>query len=167
MPLINFEINLISTWSENCVISSATRKTKITIADTKLYVPIITIVNKTNIQISWLILNFLIFRGVNKLFVSLFENEDDRKIHTWYYLPKVEIKVHNVMIDGQNFFHHPVESDMRAYESIQKIATGQGVHYTTGCLLDYNYFKNLYKMIAIDLSEQTNTWCWSKRNTTN
>ena len=49
MPLINFEINLISTWSENCVISSATRKTKITIADTKLYVPIITIVNKTNI----------------------------------------------------------------------------------------------------------------------
>ena len=97
----------------------------------------------------------------------MFENEDDRKIHTGYYLPKVEIKVHNVMIDGQNFFHHPFQSDMRAYESIQKIATDQGVHYTTGCLLDYNYFKNLYKMIAIDLSEQTNTWCWSKRNTTN
>ena len=43
---------------------------------------------------------------------------------------------------------------MRTYDNIQKIATGQGDDYTTGCLLDYNYFNNYYKMIAIDLSKQ-------------
>ena len=40
------------------------------------------------------------------------------------------------------------------YDTIQKIATGHGDDYTTGCLLDYNYFNNYYKMIAIDLSKQ-------------
>ena len=43
---------------------------------------------------------------------------------------------------------------MRTYDKIRKIATGQGDDYTTGCLLDYNYFNNYYKMIAIDLSKQ-------------
>ena len=42
----------------------------------------------------------------------------------------------------------------KTYENIRKIATGQGDDYTTGCLLDYSYFKNHYKMIAIDLSKQ-------------
>ena len=43
---------------------------------------------------------------------------------------------------------------MRTYDNIRKIATGQGDDYTTGCLLDYNYFNNYYKMIAVDLSKQ-------------
>ena len=43
---------------------------------------------------------------------------------------------------------------MRTYDNIQKIATVQGDDYTTGCLLDYNYFNNHDKMIAIDLSKQ-------------
>ena len=43
---------------------------------------------------------------------------------------------------------------MRTYDNIQKIATGQGDDYTTGCLLDYNYFNKHFKMIAIDLSKQ-------------
>ena len=42
----------------------------------------------------------------------------------------------------------------KTYENIRKIATGQGDDYTTGCLLDYSYFKENYKMIAIDLSKQ-------------
>ena len=42
----------------------------------------------------------------------------------------------------------------KTYENIRKIATGQGDDYTTGCLLDYPYFKDQYKMIAIDLSKQ-------------
>ena len=42
----------------------------------------------------------------------------------------------------------------KTYENIRKIATGQGGDYTTGCLLDYTYFKDHYKMIAIDLSKQ-------------
>ena len=58
------------------------------------------------------------------------------------------------MIDGKNFFDQPINSDLKTYENIRKIATGQGDDYTTGCLLDYPYFKENYKMIAIDLSKQ-------------
>ena len=58
------------------------------------------------------------------------------------------------MIDGKNFFEQPVKNDKVTYENIRKIATGQGDDYTTGCLLDYSYFKDYYKMIAVDLSKQ-------------
>ena len=58
------------------------------------------------------------------------------------------------MIDGKNFFDQPVKNNEVTYENIRKIATGQGDDYTTGCLLDYIYFKNYYKMIAVDLSKQ-------------
>ena len=71
----------------------------------------------------------------------MFENEGDKKVHTGYYLPKVEIKDPDVMIDGKNFFDQTVKSVMRTYDNIRKIATGQRDDYTTGCLLYYNYFK--------------------------
>ena len=71
----------------------------------------------------------------------MFENEGDKKVHTGYYLPKVEIKDPDVMIDGKNFFDQTVKSVMRTCDNIRKIATGQGDDYTTGCLLYYNYFK--------------------------
>ena len=58
------------------------------------------------------------------------------------------------MIDGRNFFDQPIDSMAKTYENIRKIATGQGDDFTTGCLLDYTYFKENYKMIAIDLSKQ-------------
>ena len=58
------------------------------------------------------------------------------------------------MIDGQKFSDQPVKNNLRAYDKIKKIATGQGDDYTTGCLLDYSYFNKNYKMIAIDLSKQ-------------
>ena len=58
------------------------------------------------------------------------------------------------MIDGRNFFDQPINSMSKTYENIRKIATGKGGDYTTGCLLDYPYFKENYKMIAIDLSRQ-------------
>ena len=58
------------------------------------------------------------------------------------------------MIDGKNFFDQPVKSNIRTYDNIRKILTGQGDDYTTDCLLDYKYFKKNYKMIAIDLSKQ-------------
>ena len=58
------------------------------------------------------------------------------------------------MIDGKNVFDQPVRNDLITYDNIRKIATGQGDNYTTGCLLDYNYFKKYYKMIAIYLSKQ-------------
>ena len=56
------------------------------------------------------------------------------------------------MIDGRNFFNQPINNGIKTYDKIRKIATGQGDDYTTGCLLDYCYFKDHYKMIPIDLS---------------
>ena len=65
----------------------------------------------------------------------------------------MEIEDHNAMIGGKNFFHHPIKNYIKAYGNIIKIVTGQG-DYTTGCLLDYPYFKKYHKLIAIDLSKQ-------------
>ena len=69
-----------------------------------------------------------------------FENENDRTSHAEYYLPKVEIKDYNVMVDGKNFFDQSINNDFKTYENIGKIATGKGDDYTTGCLLDYSLF---------------------------
>ena len=65
--------------------------------------------------------------------VLSFENEDNRKSHSIYYLPKVEIKDYNVMTDGKNFFDQPINSDIKTYGNIRKIATGQGYDCTNGC----------------------------------
>ena len=74
--------------------------------------------------------------------------------YTKYYHPTEEIKDYNVIIDRRNFFDQPVKIDFKTNDNIRKIAIGRGDDYTTGCLLDYNYFKNHYKLIAIDLSKQ-------------
>ena len=71
----------------------------------------------------------------------MFENKEDRKVSTRYYLPKVEIKEDNVRIDRKNVFDQPVKTSIRTYDNIKKIATGQGDDYTVGCLVDYNYLK--------------------------
>ena len=102
-------------------------------------------------------LNHLIepsFEGVNRHFVLVFENDAQRVSNKRYHIPNVEIKDYNVMIDGKNFSHQPAKIDKVKYENIRKIATGQEDDFTTGCLLDYIYFKKYYKMIAIDLSKQ-------------
>ena len=91
---------------------------------------------------------------MNRLFVLTFENENDTTSHSTYYLPKVELKDCNIMVDGRNFFDQPINTMNKTYKNIRKIATGKGDDYTTGCLLDYPYFKENYKMIAIDLSRQ-------------
>ena len=83
----------------------------------------------------------------------MFENAEDRIVHTKYYLPSLEIKEYNVMTDGKNFFNPPVKNSTKTYDNIQKIATDQRDDYITGCLLDYNYFKEYYNMIDIDLSK--------------
>ena len=103
-------------------------------------------------------LNYLInpgFQGVNRLFVLSFEDEDARTSHSTHYLPKVEIKDYNIIkIVGRNLFDQPINRTTKTYEYIRKITTGQGDDYTTGCLLDYSYFDENYKIIAIDLSKQ-------------
>ena len=152
------------------------------ITDTKLYVPAVTLSNQDNAKlleqlksgfkrtINWnkyqsktstekqsQYLDYLIdpsFQGVNRLFVLSFEDESQRTSYKRYYLPAVEIKNYNVMIDGQNFFDQPVRNNLTTYDSIRKIAANQGDDFTAGCFLNYNYFKDYYKMIAIDLSNQ-------------
>ena len=152
------------------------------ITDTKLYVPVVSLSTQENtkflqqlksgfkIVINWnkylskleLLaqnpnLNHLIepsFQEVNRLFVLAFENDDHRTSDDRYYLPNVEIKDYNIMINGENFFDQPIKNNKVTYENIIKIAIGKGDYYTTGCLLDYPYFADTYKMIAVDLSKQ-------------
>ena len=66
---------------------------------------------------------------VNRPFVLLFENIADRTVHVKYYLPTVEMKDYNVMINGQNVFDQSVKSNLRTYDSIRKIATGQEYNF--------------------------------------
>ena len=182
MPLINCEVNLILAWSSTCVITESNGAGTFEITDTKLYVPVVTLSTQENTKffqqlksgfkrvINWnkylskpeLLaqnpnLNHLVepsFQGINRLFVLAFENDDDRTSHNEYYLPTVEIKDYNIVINGENFFDQPIKNNKVTYDNIRKIATGQGDDYTTGCLLDYPYFTDTYKMIGVDLSKQ-------------
>ena len=76
------------------------------------------------------------------MFVLSFENEAHRTSYKLYFLPSVEMKDYNDMIDGKNFFDQQVKNDKTTYGKIRKIETGQGNNYTTCCLLDYCHFKN-------------------------
>ena len=150
------------------------------ITDTKFYVPVVTLsteddnnflkqlksgfkrtikwnkyrsemTNQTKINI----LNYLIdrtFNKVSRLFALSFENEEDKPSFSKYYTPKVEIKDFNVLIDGKIFFDVPVKNKEESYEKIMSISKNND--YTTGNLLDYEYFSKHYKLIAIDLSKQ-------------
>ena len=89
---------------------------------------------------------------MNRLFVSSLENEEDRTPFWKYYVPKVKIKDFNVLIDGKSFFDVPVKNKEEAYEKIMSISKNND--YTTGNLLDYEYFSKHYKLIAINLSKQ-------------
>ena len=82
--------------------------------------------------------------------VLSFENNAHRARHTGYFLPKVETKDYNALIDGPNLFGQPVKKALSTYDNVQKIMIGQGGDWKTGYLLDYTYFKDNYKLIAID-----------------
>ena len=100
-------------------------------------------------------LNILIdptFTNVNRLFVLAYQNADDRQSFSQFYLPNVMVKDYNVIIDKLAFFHLPIKTEEEAYEKIIDISRNNG--YATGNLLDYDYFKKYYKLIAIDLSQQ-------------
>ena len=100
-------------------------------------------------------LNILIdptFTNVNRLFVLAYQTADDRQSFSQFYLPKVMVKDFNVIIDKLAFFDLPIKIEEEAYEKIIDISRNN--EYTTGNLLDYDYFKKYYKLIAIDLSQQ-------------
>ena len=100
-------------------------------------------------------LNILIdptFTNVNRLFVLAYQTADNRQSFSQFYLPRVMIKDYNVIIDKLAFFDLPIKTEEEAYEKIIDISRNN--EYTTGNLLDYDYFKKYYKLIAIDLSKQ-------------
>ena len=100
-------------------------------------------------------LNILIdptFTNVNRLFVLAYRIADDRQSFSRFYLPRVMIKDYNVIIDKLAFFDLPIKTEEEAYEKVIDISRNN--EYTTGNLLDYDYFKKCYKLIAIDLSKQ-------------
>ena len=66
------------------------------------------------------------------------------------------IKNDNVIINWKNFYDQPIDSNIKSYEEIRKLTTGQGEDCTTGYLLDYEYIKNHYRLIAVDLSSKMN-----------
>ena len=87
-------------------------------------------------------LNYLIdptFTNVNRIFVLSLENEEDRNSFSKYYVPKVEIKDFNVLIDGNPFFEIPVKNKKETYEAIMEVMSKNN-NYTTGNLLDYEVF---------------------------
>ena len=92
-----------------------------------------------------------LFTNVNRLFVLSFENEADRTSFSNYYVPKVEIRDFNVLIDGKLFSEIPVKDKEEAYEQI--IEMSRNTDYTTDNLLDYEYFSKRYKLIVRDLSK--------------
>ena len=100
------------------------------------------------------------FQGVNRLFVLAFDNTNngdnkvERNSHRKYFMLRVEITNYNVLIDGRDFYDQPISDQIKKYDEIRKIATGKRNDCTTGCLLDYQYFKNYYQVIAVDLSKQ-------------
>ena len=109
------------------------------------------------------------FQGTNRLFVLAFNNttENDNEVpasntanrvqrdsHRKYFHPRVDITNYNILIDGRNFYDQPINEQIKKYDELRKNATRKGDDYTTGCLLDYQYFKDHYQLIAVDLSKQ-------------
>ena len=105
------------------------------------------------------------FQGVKRLFVLTYtiaapvgtnpaDNTAGIKSNRKYFLPRGEIKNYDVLIDGRNFYDQPINDIVKQYNEIRKVSTWYGDDYTTGCLLDYAYFKDNYILIAVDLSKQ-------------
>ena len=93
---------------------------------------------------------------VFELFVLAYAygNVTNKNSYRKYFLQRLKIKNYNIEIDGRNFYNQPINDLIKQYNEVRKISTGQGDDYTTGCLLDFAYFKNNYRLIAADLSKQ-------------
>ena len=146
---------------------------KLTINDCKLYIPVVTLSkngeiklltnlksgftreiewNKYRSQMTTEAINNNSNNNANRLFVLAYQTADDRQSFSEFYLPKVMVKDLNIIIDKLAFFDLPIKTPEELYEKIIDISRNN--EYTTGNLLDYDYFKKYYKLIAIDLSKE-------------
>ena len=192
MLLINCKIHLELNWNNNCIMYGAdtyavgnnanNRETTFKITSTKLYVPIVTLSTKDNVNLTkqlnegfkkslyWNeckskietktadndnVTRFPLdayFQGVNRLFVLAFDNTNNGDNKVEKNSHRANITNYNVLIDGRNFYDQPSNDQIKKYDEIRKLATGKD--YTTECLLDYQYFKDHYQLSAVDLSKQ-------------
>ena len=98
-------------------------------------------------------------QGVKRSFVLVYDNtagNNQVSVDSYkkYFFPRVKIENYNIGINGRNFYDQPINDSIKQYDEVRKISTGQGDDYTTGCLLDFNYFENNYRLIAADLNKQ-------------
>ena len=96
------------------------------------------------------------FQGVNRLFVMAYNRVDSQPTRNGqqkYYLPRIISNKYNVIIDGRNFYDNPIENNIEKYRELKKVMIGKGEDYTTGSLLDFNYFDK-HKLVAVELSKQ-------------
>ena len=143
MPLINYKIKVNLTWKKECVLSTDALLSKEKEEDANANA-----VKYISLDPS--------FQGVNRLFVMVYlrgNNQFTRNSQRKYYLPRMDLNKYNVIIDGRNVYDNPIESDIEKYRELKKVMIGKGEDYT-GSLLDYNYFKKHYKLVAVDLSKQ-------------
>ena len=169
MHLINCKIKLNLTWKKECVLSTDAGYAVFIINDTKMYVPVVTLskedakdfieqqnkgfqrsiywneyktieINENSDANEFKYINLdPSFEDVNRLFVTAYNRVDgqsNRDDQRKYYLPRIDLNKYNVIIDGRNFNDNPIESDFNLI------------------LLDFNYFKKHYKLVAVDLSKQ-------------
>ena len=100
------------------------------------------------------------FQRVNRLFVLAYDNTDngnkrvERNSNQKYFLRKVNLTKFNVLIDGRNFYDQPISNEIRKYDELRKLITGKGNDLTTGCLLDYKYYKQIFLVTGCDLKLQ-------------
>ena len=99
------------------------------------------------------------YEGVKSLFVLAYRDHGGANRVTAdsprrYFFPRVKIGNYNIEIDGRNFHDQPINDLIKQYDEVKKVSTGQGDDYTTGCLLDFAYLKNNFRLIAADLSKQ-------------
>ena len=97
------------------------------------------------------------FQGVNRLFVMAYNRANGQPTRNGQQklnFPRIDLEKYNVIIDGRNFYDNPIESDIEKYREFKKVMIGKGEDYTTGSLLDFNYFDKHYKLVAVDLSKQ-------------
>ena len=177
MSSVNYKVDLELTWTKHSLIcdndDAAGTQVSFKITDTKLYVPIVTLSTKDNSNLNkqlsegfkrtvhWNRYKLIPITVDAKTVNNVKVNTEFRKILdasfagvNEYILPTQKITNYNVIIDDRNFYDQPINNEIKQYGKIRKIATGKGDNYATGCLLDYKYFKDFYKLIEIDLSKQ-------------
>ena len=99
----------------------------------------------------------LVFKELKNLFVLAYGRENDdttENSQRKYFLPRMKIKNYNIEIDGRNLYDQSIIGLIKQYNKVRKISTWQGDDQTTGCLLNYVYFKDDFRLITTDLSEQ-------------